>query len=669
MKRILLIAVLLGTMITATTYFVCIAAPSVLFGKGIKGSGNIVTRTIDAPDFDRVDAARAVKVVITGKATGKITIEADDNIMEYVVVEAKGGRLTATIDKSVNNVSNADVTVTVPANGRIRALDASSAARITSDVTLTADKFSIDASSAARIDAAVKSTSCTVAASSASNIDAAIETGSCTVGASSASKITLKGSADKCSIDMSSAAKLSAAEFTVADCSVDTSSAAKATVKCSISGVAFTMDADAYQELENYLDSLKKTYKDTPDGAEIVADIEARIAELILTTQDNTRVVEKPLILNIIHQMGSVEDISEESSDKKAPEEPRIPRRLYRDTENAKLGGVCAGIGKYFDVDPVWIRLGMFLPILLSFLHWIPFMDWTGSMMGNLFGIFVICYVIMWFAVPAARTARQKLEMNGEKITAQSIRETTEATAGCDPDVRAKPIVAEAVSVFGKVVLILLKLFAGLLVFGLIMGACALIIGLFALVVGGGGILSPFFPLGMTLWVPILGIFIVLIPVILLIYVLMCLIASRKPGGTTVLVIFLLWLASFIACACIAIREDVGDRFRAKRNVIEQVLNTEVVIDNDTTTVQKLLKEYESQNVIEDGHKTLHISIPNKSIDITIDKDKAGLEVKADGKRVKVGKSRKASAEEAGQSTQAAAEADADTAAQEQQTE
>ena len=115
--------------------------------------------------------------------------------------------------------------------------------------------------------------------------------------------------------------------------------------KCSISGVAFTMDADAYQELENYLDCLKKTYKDTPDGAEIVADIEARIAELILTTQDNTRVVEKPLILNIIHQMGSVEDISEESSDKKAPEEPRIPRRLYRDTENAKLGGVCAGIG------------------------------------------------------------------------------------------------------------------------------------------------------------------------------------------------------------------------------------------------------------------------------------------------------------------------------------
>ena len=36
---------------------------------------------------------------------------------------------------------------------------------------------------------------------------------------------------------------------------------------------------------------------------------------------------------------------------------------------------------------------------------------------GNLFGIFLICYFIMWFAVPAARSARQKLEMNGDQIT------------------------------------------------------------------------------------------------------------------------------------------------------------------------------------------------------------------------------------------------------------
>ena len=134
----------------------------------------------------------------------------------------------------------------------------------------------------------------------------------------------------------------------------------------------------------------------------------------------------------------------------------------------------CAGIGKYFDIDPVWVRLGLFLPLLFTCFGWIPFLHWFSPMFGNLFGIFLICYFIMWFAVPAARSARQKLEMNGEKITAQSIGEVTAATAtACaEPDAKAKPIVAEVVSVFGKVVLILLKIIAGFIVFGLIMAAC-----------------------------------------------------------------------------------------------------------------------------------------------------------------------------------------------------
>ena len=154
MKKILLIAVLLGAMLSVTVYFVCIAAPSVFFGKGLKGSGNIVTRTIEAPAFDRIDAARAVKVVITDKTSGKITIAADDNVMDYVVVEANGGRLTATIDKSINNLSNADVTVTVPANGSIRALDASSAAKISSAakaVVNCTERLHADASSGSSI--------------------------------------------------------------------------------------------------------------------------------------------------------------------------------------------------------------------------------------------------------------------------------------------------------------------------------------------------------------------------------------------------------------------------------------------------------------------------------------------------------------------------------------
>ena len=408
--------------------------------------------------------------------------------------------------------------------------------------------------------------------------------------------------------------------------------------KCSISGVAFTMDADAYEALETYLESLKTTYKDTADGAEIVADIEARIAELILSAQDSTRVVEKPLILNIIRQMGTAEDISEEEPGR-SPEEPRIPRRLYRDTENAKLGGVCAGIGKYFDIDPVWVRLGLFLPLLFTCFGWIPFLHWFSPMFGNLFGIFLICYFIMWFAVPAARSARQKLEMNGEKITAQSIGEVTAATAtACaEPDAKAKPIVAEVVSVFGKVVLILLKIIAGFIVFGLIMAACALIIGMFALIVGGEGFFTPaVFGNTVSIWIASLGILATLIPIILLIYVLMCLIASRKPGGKTVLAIFLLWLASIIAVSCVAIRENVGDKFRTKRRVLEQVFQSEIVIDGDTTTLERLLEDYDDESVIEEGRKTLHISVPSKSIDITVDKKQGELRVNADGRKVSV---------------------------------
>lgn len=402
--------------------------------------------------------------------------------------------------------------------------------------------------------------------------------------------------------------------------------------KCSISGVAFTLDADAYEALEAYLESLKRTYGESNDGAEIVADIEARIAELILSTQDNTRIVEKPLILNIIQQMGSAEDISDATDTDLHNDTPRIPRRLYRDTENAKLGGVCAGIGKYFDIDPVWVRMALFLPLLFSCFGWIPFLHWASPMFGNLFGVFLICYFIMWFAVPAARTARQKLEMNGERITAQSIGETTAAAANNDPDAKAKPIVAEAVSIFGKVVLILLKLFAGLIVFGLIMLACALIIGLIAILIGGPETLN--LDWNLSLWVPILGIVIALIPTILLIYVLMCMIASRKPGGKVVLVIFILWILTIIACATIAIKENVGERLRERNNVLKEVLHRQITIDDNTTTLEKLLEEYDDESIIREGRNSVHIEVPSQALDITVDKNEGAMQITSDGRKI-----------------------------------
>lgn len=182
-------------------------------GQNIKGSGKIVTKTVPAPDFDGIEASRAVKVVISDKVSD-IRIEADDNLIDLVVVRAVKGKLEATLDQKVNNIQNGNVTITVPANGKIRSLDASSASKIIGETTLKAGKFSIEASSA-------------------SKVEASIEAESCSLDASSASKIILEGSAGTFRADMSSASKLNAEKFSTVNATIDTSSAASASIDCS----------------------------------------------------------------------------------------------------------------------------------------------------------------------------------------------------------------------------------------------------------------------------------------------------------------------------------------------------------------------------------------------------------------------------------------------------
>ncbi|MBQ1205258.1 MAG: PspC domain-containing protein [Alistipes sp.] len=373
--------------------------------------------------------------------------------------------------------------------------------------------------------------------------------------------------------------------------------------KCSLSGIAFSMDIEAYNELNNYLTALKKNYKDSPDGAEIVADIEARVVELILSTQDNTRVVELPLVKNIIAQLGTPEDIRGEEDEEPMPRHTaaeRNPRRLYRDLENAKLGGVCSGIAKYFDVDPAWIRVAMFLPLLMSCFSHIPLFGWMGPLMGNLFGVFLICYLVMWFAVPVARTARQKLEMNGQPINTQTIASSSAAN---DPDAKAKAIMASTVSTAGKIAMLILKMVAGLIVFGLVLFACALLIGLFAVVVGGHELM----PVDIPMSVPILGIFIPLIPAILMIYILMCLIASRHSNGKILLAGVLLWILSIMLCAAIAIKHEVAPRAIDGLELSkEQLLQEEIEVDGERMTIEELIKQVEEEGAIDlDGDWTI----------------------------------------------------------------
>lgn len=80
-----------------------------------------------------------------------LTVRADENVMEYVETHVRGGVLRIGIDKRINSLHNVEVEVTVPDNGDIRLLKASSAASIVCDEPLARqDRVQLTASSAAR---------------------------------------------------------------------------------------------------------------------------------------------------------------------------------------------------------------------------------------------------------------------------------------------------------------------------------------------------------------------------------------------------------------------------------------------------------------------------------------------------------------------------------------
>lgn len=320
--------------------------------------------------------------------------------------------------------------------------------------------------------------------------------------------------------------------------------------KCSISGIAFILETEAYNRINDYIHSLKRAYKDNPDSSEIIADIEARIAELILSAQRNPdQVVCLPLIENIIKQLGSAEDISDsEQSDSEPTTKTRIARRLYRDLENSKLGGVCAGIGKYFNIDPVWVRLAIFAPLIFVPISGIShYVYWLNNFGQNLFGVLLVVYLILWFVIPEAKSARQKLEMEGEAITAKSIADKQQVVTD---EQRAKSNLASFVAGLGKLAMICLKAFVVLMLFSLVMASVGLIIALFASLTGLGASLIHAGNLGTLadaistfgVGLPILAIAIVLVPIVTIIYLLTVLLIGRRPKLWVLISALVIWI-------------------------------------------------------------------------------------------------------------------------------
>lgn len=179
----------------------------------------------------------------------------------------------------------------------------------------------------------------------------------------------------------------------------------KQITKVSIGNIAFTLEEDAYCLINQYLEDLKQYYKGTNNGDEIVENIEERMAELLSEKIVNESIVNLRIAQEVTDTLGKPEgfDVKEKEMNKTGGQSTRKTKKLFRDKDNAVLGGICSGLGIYLNISPVLLRLIFALGALIGF----PF--------------FVPGYLILWIVIPAAKTVEQKYAMKGESPTVSDI--------------------------------------------------------------------------------------------------------------------------------------------------------------------------------------------------------------------------------------------------------
>jgi len=180
----------------------------------------------------------------------------------------------------------------------------------------------------------------------------------------------------------------------------------KITVSINLGGYSFNIDEDAYSELKRYLRNLELHFAGEESSSEILSDIETRMAEIFRSKLTSFKlVISIEDVHHAISVMGTPEDISDNDG-KSAREKFSTPgyHRMYRDTDNRIIGGVCAGMGAYWDIDPVIIRI-IFVALILA---------------G---GIGAIVYIILYIVLPEARTTAQKIEMKGDPVNIHNIKD------------------------------------------------------------------------------------------------------------------------------------------------------------------------------------------------------------------------------------------------------
>lgn len=181
------------------------------------------------------------------------------------------------------------------------------------------------------------------------------------------------------------------------------------TLNINLGGIAFIIDEDAYKYLDEYLTAIHNHFKNAEGYEEITNDIESRMGELFTEHLQGRTIINTKDVQTAKDIMGSLEDFGAEpvgsatGTSYTYHSSYKTGKRIFRDTDDKILGGVCSGLAAYFGInDPLWIRI---IFALLFFT----------------FGTGFLLYILLWIIVPKAVTTADKLAMRGASINVSTI--------------------------------------------------------------------------------------------------------------------------------------------------------------------------------------------------------------------------------------------------------
>ena len=250
----------------------------------------------------------------------------------------------------------------------------------------------------------------------------------------------------------------------------------KKTFTINIGYSIFNIEEGAYEILNSYLNSIKTYFSTIDDDSEIIKDFELRVAENFSSKISSSKqCINLNDVREMIQIMGSLDDFKEIYSDNgtETTNEDKKSNKLFRDSSNRIIAGICSGIAEYFKIDPIIIRIIFFIAVPLNLIIYIilwmgiPSKDFDPNLRkilyrdkeNGIFGgvakglsnylkidvniirvVFVVSlffggaglmfYLLLWFFTKEAKTIGQKMNMSGFNVNLSNLEDFIKKKTG-----------------------------------------------------------------------------------------------------------------------------------------------------------------------------------------------------------------------------------------------